>query len=69
MNTFTVTIETPVGPLSLRRETAEAAIETGRTLQREGVGEVFITPPGGARQPLAEFVSAAVKDLPDWDPA
>ncbi|WP_407519534.1 hypothetical protein [Methylobacterium oryzisoli] len=69
MDTFTVTIETPAGPLSLRRETAEAAIETGRTMQREGVGEVFISPPGGTPQPLAEFVSAAIKELPDWDPA
>lgn len=35
MTTLTVTIETPVGPLSLGRETAEAAIETGRMMQRE----------------------------------
>src|SRR4051812_6777478 len=51
MNTFTVGIETPAGPLSLGRDTAEAAIETGRTMQREGVGAVFITPPGGTPQP------------------
>ncbi|ACL57375.1 conserved hypothetical protein [Methylobacterium nodulans ORS 2060] len=69
MDTFTVTIETPVGPLSLRRDTAEAAIETGRLMQREGVGQVFITPPGGTPMPLADFASAIVKDLPDWDPA
>jgi hypothetical protein len=67
MNTFT--INTPAGPLCLRRDTAEAAIETGRTMQREGIGEVFIPPPGGTRQPFAEFVSAVIKELLDWDPA
>ncbi len=47
MSTLTVTIGTLVGLLSLRKA-AEAAIWTGRTMKREGVGEVFITPPGDA---------------------
>jgi Uma2 family endonuclease len=69
MNTFTVIIETPAGPLSVRRETADAEIKTGRRLEREGIGEIFITPPSGGPQPRAEFVSAAIKDLPDQDRA
>ena len=69
MNTITVIIETPAGPLLLRRETADAAIGTGRRLERERIGEIFITPPSGTPQSLAEFVSAAIRDLPDRDRA
>ncbi|ACL60957.1 hypothetical protein [Methylobacterium nodulans] len=69
MDTFTVTVETLIGPLYLRRETAEAAIATGRVLQREGIGQVFITPPSGRPFPLADFVSATEKDRPKREPA
>ncbi|WP_018261857.1 hypothetical protein [Methylobacterium sp. WSM2598] len=69
MSTFTVTIQTPAGPLSVGRETAEAAVESGRVLEREGIGEVFITPPGGEPMRLADFSTSLAADQPNWDPA
>ncbi|WFT79060.1 hypothetical protein QA634_28080 [Methylobacterium sp. CB376] len=69
MNTFTVTIQTAAGPLSVGRETAEAALESGRVLDREGVTQVFIAPPGGEPMPLAAFSTSLAADQPDWDPA
>ncbi|MFE1599914.1 hypothetical protein [Methylobacterium sp. ID0610] len=57
MDRFTVTVETLLGPLYLCRTTAEAAIETGRLVQQEGVGQVFITSPGGVPLPLADFTT------------
>jgi hypothetical protein len=47
MQTYKVTAATPTGRLHLRRETALAAIETARTLRREGYGEITITHPNG----------------------
>ncbi|GJD52984.1 hypothetical protein OPKNFCMD_5752 [Methylobacterium crusticola] len=69
MSTFHVIIETAAGPLTLGRDTAAAAVATGRTLEREGIGTVAVAPPGGEPVPLAAFAASLVADQPDWDPA
>lgn len=64
MHTFRITILTPAGRLSLRRDSAGAAIANARALEREGVGEVFITPPGGQPMSLKDFVASAADTQP-----
>ncbi|GJD53927.1 hypothetical protein OPKNFCMD_6706 [Methylobacterium crusticola] len=69
MNTFQVIIQTPAGKLTLRRATAATAVETGCTVEREGIGNVCISSPSGEPMRLADFAASLVKDQPDWDPA
>ncbi|GJD93296.1 hypothetical protein [Methylobacterium iners] len=53
MHTYKVTVRTPSGELSVRRDTIEDAVETALVLQKEGLGQITITPPGGPAMELA----------------
>ncbi len=53
MHTYKVTVRTPSGELSVRRDTIEDAVETALVLQKEGLGEITITPQGGHAMELA----------------
>jgi hypothetical protein len=55
MRTFTVTIATPLGRLSVRLPTAEQAAERARQLAAEGGADVTISDPDGQVLPLAAF--------------
>jgi hypothetical protein len=62
MFSFTVTAATPVGPLSVRRDTALSAIEKALELLGEGVTEVFVTGPDGTRYVPSEFDTLLAKE-------
>ncbi|KAA2235560.1 hypothetical protein [Salinarimonas soli] len=66
MQTYKVTVATPTGRLHLSRDTALSAIETARSIKREGLGEVIITDPSGQDgqcEDLADELGSLASDV------
>ncbi|NNM73423.1 hypothetical protein HJG44_13625 [Enterovirga sp. DB1703] len=62
MRSFTITLATPVGALSVRRGTAAEALAKGRELATESTDRVIITDPDGRSFELADFAADRSED-------
>jgi hypothetical protein len=61
MRPFVVTAGTPAGVLSLRRDSAEAALSVARRLKTQGMNEILVTTPEGRIQSVSEFARFTTK--------